>query len=132
MATTPIFSPSSSIRFGSRSNKGGASDLTATSGQSRTARPTPSAFTRMRSSTAILRRVAVSKWMITWSEKRPDLPVTTPRAPCAAPLTTSASLPTQAKTFRPRFLLASGWEMLTPGWTQSPDLPNALATTETL
>ena len=60
------------------------------------------------------------------------MPVTVPVAPCAAPRTTVARLPTQAKTLRPRFLSGWGCAMLIDGCTQSADQPNALSPTETL
>ncbi len=81
---------------------------------------------------AMRRRTSLGKWMMTWSENRPDLPVTTPSAPLARPEVTRALLPTQAKMLRPRFRSAFWLAMLTPGCTQSPAQPNALSPTDTL
>ena len=83
------------------------------------AMPTPQAFTTILSLMAIFSRCAFGIWTITCSEKRPDLPVTTPRAPLPSPVITMAVLPTQAKMLRPRFPRSLGNAMLMPGWMQS-------------
>ena len=71
--------------------------------------PVPSERTTIWSPTAICVRASVGKWTITCSEKRPDLPVTTPSVALRlAGHDAWRVLPTQAKTLRPRFLRSSG------------------------
>jgi hypothetical protein len=85
--------------------------------------PTPRERITILSLIANFVRTALGKCTMTCSEKRPDLPVTTPLAPLPSPLITTASLPTQAKMFSPRLPFSDGNAMLTPGCTQSASHP---------
>ena len=115
----------------SASSNAGEQLLNWMSGNSASCRPTPCACTCTLSPGAILSSAASSKWQITCSAKRPLLPVTTPVAPLAAPLTTRALLPTQAKT--PSAVLALPPALIdTPGWINSPAQPRARSPSFTL